>query len=281
MENIQYERLAQRDVGAIPLSIGTSLAIESACGVLPEHEVTPAPLINYKELWVNLRTLFRNLYGALDKDFRDVVVPEVLVHAMMEELSILESAVIKGGIGNTQVVYYYCSYRSLQRKFPRAQKKSPSTPRQQAYEALEYQTLKALFEANPSHDIRHFDVDLEGQHPAAMIITHCPVDLLSKPFFASLVLLESHTGALKPHTQWNTKLTNGRELTRIPFNRMTLQVFGDGGVFFSPMPIKLRRYVVELAEQYNWTSVTTKDKIVANVRKLDDPSAIVFLLDLF
>lgn len=280
MDNFQLQQLAQRELGAIPLSVGTSLAIESACGVLPEKEVSPPPILAVKELWVNLRTLFRNLMGALDKDFREQVLPDALVMGLQEEMSILESAIVKAGQGQVRVVFYYCSYAALPRTFPRAKKKELSTNRQKVYDILEQRALQILHQQQPSQDVRWFNLELTGQHPAAMIITHCAVDLLNRRHFTNLLLLESHTGAIKPHTQWNTKLTNGKELTRIPFNQLTLQVFGDGGVFFSPMPSKIRSYVIELAEQENWTAVTTREKIIYGIKKLRDPSAIVFLMEL-
>jgi hypothetical protein len=61
---------------------------------------------------------------------------------------------------------------------------------------------------------------------------------------------------------------------------MTLQVFGDGPVFFSPMPIKIRKALLEVAEDYKWTAVTTKDKMIYGIKQMRDHFARDFFLDL-
>src|SRR5690606_9561418 len=99
------------------------------------------------------------------------------------------------------------------------------------------------------NDVRYYDVYIEGKFQDTMLLTHIPVDLLSADRFSKLVLLESHTGAIKPHLSWYTKLTNGKELFRMPFNRFTLQVFGDNGVHFAPMPMKMKQAVKDISEK--------------------------------
>jgi hypothetical protein len=46
----------------------------------------------------------------------------------------------------------------------------------------------------------------------------------------------------------------------MPFNPMTLQVFGDSTTF-SPFKKPIREELVELAEKYKWNAHTTKERL--------------------
>ena len=269
-----------REKGAIPVSIGTSLAVEAACGVYPDRPVSPAPLTEVKEVWFNLRTLLRNLVGALPTDIKDQVTPLQLLPALTEELGILESAVVKGSNGMCRPIFYIADYTSLKREFPKANLKAPTTPKQLLAQSIENNTLRALIEEGTSVDLRTYRFAITGQHPASFIVTHLPVDLLARYQFQKLELLESHTGMIKPYPQWHTKLTGGKDLVNIPFHRFSLQLFGDNGHQFSPMLINLRREVLKLADQDRWTSVSTTEKIRMSLRKIADPSDRALLLAL-
>ena len=259
-----------REKGAFPISVGTSLAIEGACGIYPDRPVDPAPLSQVKEIWVNVRTLIRNIFGCLPSELKDLATPDVVLPALIEEISIIESAVTKHSMGMVRVVFYVCDYTSLTRKFPKALLRSPKTPKQQVQAAMEEGTVRALLGEGVPQDLRTFRYEITGRHPAALIITHLPVDLLSRYSFTDLKLLESHTGAVKPQPQWSSKLTGGKELTNIPFNTFSLQVFGDNGNQFGAMLASIRRDVLRLAEEDKWTAVTTSDKIRMSLRKIPD-----------
>jgi hypothetical protein len=81
--------------------------------------------------------------------------------------------------------------------------------------------------------------------------------------------LESHTGAIKNPAEWNTKLTGGaKELSNIPFNRFTLQLFGDNGHMFLSGPLRLREIVLGIAKRDHWTSVTTSERVSFGIRNI-------------
>ncbi|MNZ57992.1 hypothetical protein D3C78_759890 [compost metagenome] len=107
------------------------------------------------------------------------------------------------------------------------------------------------------------------------------MDLLQRYKFSSLTLLESHTGAAKPPALWYTKLTNGKELEHIPFDRMTLQFFGDNGNLFTGYPIKFRRIMLDIAKKNRWTALTTKDYIIQSVKKAYEPELERLVLNLY
>jgi len=254
----------------VPVSIATGLAVEAALGIHPEIKVDKAPILEAKLLLINVRTLIRNLMGALTTDGKRLVSDKNLIPALVEEMAIIEAAISKGTNGKVAVCFYICSYRNLKQQFPNALLKMPVTEIQKFAHAVETGLLRNLDELQPPHDIRHFDVELTGKFPDTFIITHSPVDLLSADNFNKLSLVESHTGNIKRHLLWNTKLTNGRELSNIPFTKFTLQVFGDNGGHFSPMSPKVKQAVKDVADKYNWTSITTREKVSYGISSITD-----------
>lgn len=257
--------LAQVDArakGAVPVSMGTSLALEAAFGVYPEREVVdPPPILSVKELWINVRTLIRNCFNAFETDQKDRLLPQDLIPALEEEFSIIDVVVSQRTQGQVNVVFYLPDYSSLPRKFPDALLRHPRTPKQLAYQAIE-NSLAEHFKKHPPHEqFRETAFLVTGSHPEAFMLTHFPVDLLARYRFKKLWLLESHSGHIKAYPQWHTKLNDGKTLERIPFGAFALQVFGDGNTQFSMQPSAIRQEVKTLAEIDKWTSVSTKDRI--------------------
>lgn len=264
----------QRELGenGIPVSIGTAFALEA----INSSGDNSAPISAIKEFWFNIRTLIRNILGAYPTDVRKAMTVEQLHNDLINEINIIDAYLQKHSAGRCKAIFYACSYASLKRKFPNASLKNTNTPAQQYSQALENNAIKVTIPLLGNVSFRPFDIDLDGHHPPSFILTHFAVDLLSSRYFDKLALVESHTGAIKGPNLWYTKLTNGSSLPMIPFNRFTLQVFGDRGICFSPMPSKLKDAIMTLASTYHWTSATTKDKILFGVKTLNDPVATAF-----
>jgi hypothetical protein len=128
--------------------------------------------------------------------------------------------------------------------------------------------------------IEQYTTDFPDIHATTLLMSHYPVDLLQRYRFMSLAHLESHTGAVKTPLMWNTKLVNGKETPYLPFDKMTLQMFGDG-IAFTPMPAKIRKRVLELAVEYKWTPATTKDLVIHSAEAGKDPALVMLLKDLY
>ena len=147
--------------------------------------------------------------------------------------------------------------------------KEAKTSRQVIQQELENRTLKLMLEHNHQQkNVQFFDFEIEGRHPDSLIMTHLPVDLLARYRFSRLELLESHTGKIKGPAEWNTKLTNGKELANIPFNSFTLQLFGDNGNMFSPQSISIRRVLLEAAQKWGWTNVSGMERVRDTIGKI-------------
>ncbi|MNU19677.1 hypothetical protein D3C71_79100 [compost metagenome] len=266
------EAIAARAVGQYPISIATSLALESAAGIHPELPQTPTnpPIAKFDQLWINVRTLFRNFLGALDKEtVRGVQAPEIAL-TLFAEMDTIRDIVADISGGRCKVVFYVSNYAGLNTRFRHAVLRMDTTERQKEYTAIQTQTLELMFHQQPQA-FKGFHLRLRPENqPRAMIITHYAYDLASHDHFGKLVLLESHTGAIKEFAQWYTKYYEGKSLSMIPFREDFLQLFGDAETF-RPFDIKLRKELIDIATKYKWTAVTTKAKILYGIDTLTNP----------
>jgi hypothetical protein len=272
--------ISVREMGQFPLSIPTSLALEGAIGIYPERETGINVLPDYDEMWINLRTLFRNLMGSMKSEEAAAVTPTPVAEALLQEMEHLESIVKERSAGRIHLVFYVSNYRGLEAKYPKAYIRKDSTPKQIIRTEIQkkaIQHLLDLLKEQGGHDVRVFELKLKTAKPTkALILTHFAYDLFVYPQFAELELLESHTGVIKPKSLWYTKYVDGKTLPMIPFREDFIQIFGDAETF-SPWPIKHRRQIIELAEKHHWTQITTKALIEYNLSLMH--SSNPFLVD--
>lgn len=277
--------IQDRVLGQYPISVPTSLALESVCGIHPDIPVSSPPILKYDELWINIRTLFRNIYSAIDPN--DVV--SVNTHAMLEtildEMTTIENIISDNTEGKTKVVFYYSNYDNIESRFHKGVVRRDNTEKQKEYTAFHNNTIKILIDIKKKdkvhHDIRLFDLALKNENKSkALIITHYAIDLLSSKEFSHLTLLESHTGAIREKALWHRKFLNGKELSQIPFNKVFIQVFGDAETF-RPMAISLRKEVLEIATKYNWSSLSTRDKLIYSIDQMKNQYSRDILKSMF
>lgn len=253
-----YEFLAKRAMDTIPISVGTSLAIEAA-----------QKTKGYDSLWINIRTLIRNIYDSVERESRDRLLPQAVAWIIYDELK-----VIRNVLSNFKGVRLYCvDYRDLPRVFPNALLRDPKGQGPVEIEKLAFMEAVINY-VKDDHDndkiIWEKTCQIQGEPTKSLIMTHYPVDLLSRTRFKQLRLLESYTGAIKSRSQWGTKLTDGKALSFMPFNRFTLQLFGDNNLQFKQFGRKVREPLLKIAVDNKWTPVTTTDKIRWNIGKMAD-----------
>ena len=272
------QAIATRVLGQYPISVATSLAFESACGIHPEIMVTKPPLLEFTQLWVNVRTLFRNFLGALDKDTVKGVSPPECAEAIAAEMTQISEIIREASADRCQVVFYLSDYTGMERKYPHAVLRMDNTVIQKEYTVLQKQSLEQLLKMLPPGEVKLFELKLQPPPgtPKAMILTHYAYDLLSHKEFAELVLLESHTGRIKRRAQWYTKYHNGKELTMFPFHEGLMQVFGDSETFRSG-DSKLRKDLIEIATKYQWTALTSREKMMYGIDQMVNPYARVIM----
>ena len=266
--------ISERAIGKLPISIATSLAIERAIGIHDEFS-DPKPIITeYQELWINLKTLFRNLFHALDKDAAKLVLGVDLAGALIDEMNMIVSVIDEYSSSKVKVVFYVSNYNDLDVYYKLGKVRTDNTEIQKEYTLLMKQAIGKVLkveEQSHSHDIRTFELSLktEKRHKV-LLVTHYPIDLLSSKTFTHLDLLESHTGNVLGKALWYKKYHDGKDLAQIPFNGCFIQIFGDKETF-KPYPIAVRRDILEIAKRYNWSSVSTDDKIRYGLKELKDP----------
>ncbi|MEQ5216105.1 hypothetical protein ABN214_15420 [Proteus terrae] len=263
--------MADRVIGMLPISVGTSLAIEGLIdkGGLPIHNLA-----------LNIGTLFRNAYQAYETDDRPKLTSDILYKDVLQDLTgIFQNLKNISKVKEPKMVPYHCTYAGLARSFPKAKLWSPTTEKQKAYAELERLTTNKILTEMRGY-IERVDFTIPKSTTNTYVITHHVVDLLTPSGTGDVTLLESHTGALKDKELWYTKLTNGNELKRIPFNKMTLSVFGDKSVNFKANGFKLRSAVMSTAEEYKWTPMTTHERIRLTLGYLKDKELASELLSM-
>ena len=261
-----------RLTGQLSLSIATSLAFEGLFGIMQDKEnpINP-PLDMFNEVWVNIRTLFRNVHGCIDKEREKRLLPDDYSNIIIQEMNII-TGLITDKHPMAKVHFYACSYQTLSRLYPFSVFKEVKTELQKAYAAMENEMLRLLFMhfGNSDEYVHIFDTYIMVNEKKVLLLTHYPLDLLNVKGSNLIGLLESHTGVVKLKPQWNTKL-NTSEYLRLPFDRMTVQLFGDSGGLLKPYPSDIRKKVLEIAIKNKWNSQTTKDRIIHGVEAVRDP----------
>lgn len=282
LDDLARRVLSDREFGPNePLSIATSIAMDSCTGRLEEANDKYAPILDHDLLYVHVRTLYRNILGSIKTADREVLTPYALAEVLATEMRVIETVIVEKSDGKASTEFYHCDYNSIMRDFPKSLPKNPTTVGQKKAYALEYATYKALkSDIVMKPPIEYLNRKFTDKGGKCLLLTHYPVDLLNRYRFRELKLLESHTGAIKPASMWNTKLRGGWDMEQLPFDRMTLQVFGDN-THFSPMAKKIRMQVFNIAVKNKWNHATTKDYVIHCIVQNRDPMLEVFIKDMY
>lgn len=261
--------VANRALGTISISVPTSIPLEE---VILQHDAPSG------DLWINVRSLIRNALNSFESHDKEQLVASILGDVIMQEMGIIQSLVRQAAETSVsrKVVFYYTTRKSLTTIFSKSIPKAPVTPKQRFEFTLTEDTL--LYVLDHKKDIEEFDVLIKGRDSKAMIITHQPIDLLSRYQFGDLVLLESHTGKLKRPHEWSSKLS-GKGSENLPFNPLTLQIFGDGETF-AAYPRKLKVELLNLAASSAWNPITSKTKMQADINSMNDRIGADLLLEM-
>lgn len=272
-----------RTKGKLPLSIATSLAIEGLFGMIDDKPDIKPQWEGFTHLLVNARTLFRNVIGSFSKEVLETLNPGDFSEIIIEEMSIIRSAVSVYSKNRIETLFYVCSYNSLTNFYPFAYFKEAKTAIQTHTAAVENSTIDNIFKTlgDQNSFIKRYDVNITPEVTNTLVITHFPFDLLQIKKAKDIALLESHTGVVKKRYQWNTKLKNAGSLPPMPFDIMTVQLFGDSGNLFNPYPKPIRDKVIGIAKQYEWHQQTTRARIMQTIQLAHDPNLVLMIRRLY
>lgn len=245
-----------RTIGALGMSTGTSLAFES--------QMYQNAVPSVSSYLINLRTIVRNARSAFeDAEGEDVNRVTLAVKDDINKLAEFLNNTHKGKA--IEFILYNPSYQSLPQKFPRASLWEPTSEKQKEIATLEKQVIKNTCKTF-GELIRQTNTTLPKFAGNGIILSHHVVDLVMTNSQTRLFLLESHTGNLKPYTKWYTKLTGESEqLFNLPFNKLTIQIFGDKSVNFKSMSKARKDLVKNIALKGKWTSASTESRVRSTI----------------
>lgn len=262
---------SDRTTSAFPLSIGTSLAFES---MFISNQASYDPLreipqkINYSDydiLFINLKTLLRNIMGAISLDEQKTPVPVKLYNTLVSEIDVITNMLVTYTNGLLKPLFYFTGYselKELERK-KIVTLRTNKTDKQKLWTHLEDKILDNVFKLRNSYKIEKTTIhDIKVRNTRVLIMTHMPFDLISYRNFKKFDLLESHTGKLKEFNQFNSKYYPLPEtnMSNLPFSFTLLALLGDKNLF-KPYPIKIRQGLMDVAIKKKWTPLTNNIKI--------------------
>lgn len=272
----------ERAVGDFGLSMATDLAIAGSVGRHPDNPLNKQPILEYGALWVNVGTLVRNALNAYPTERQKELVPEDLLAASLEDMQALTSFYdqVLPPEYTLEIVFYHNDYSLLERKMTKALPRPIRTKLQTFFHGIQEKAIESLLQEAP-YDVRKFRFDIRGEQKHVAILTHQPIDLLNHRSFYSLGLLESHTGVIKGRELWYTKFGRGDDLKPIPFDRAMVQIFGDGNNLLKMYPQKIRRKVLEIAVKRRWSYLTSKEKVIADLKTTKEIELVMLVNDLY
>jgi PHIKZ066 len=266
----------ERERGQLPLSIGTSLAFESMLNTSEIIKHDKPLYVGNGKVWINIKTLYRNIYGSVHRENIDRTSDSQFADAMFSEIDLIKD-ICREEANGIEPVFYCPNYVKIDNFNNETLLRLDNTSLQQTYTKRMTNCLKIVLpEFNKSKELTNpnririydnFIEDIENQN--TLMITHYAFDLLSFRKFKNLTLLETHTGKAKGRELWYTKYYNGKDLPELPFRLDLLTLLGDGTLFRNKVP-KFKKEIIRMAKDYHWSSITTTDKIRHNISDIKD-----------
>lgn len=265
--------ITDRTTTSFGVSIGTGLLLESLFTptterydpdrVIPPH-VDP---FKYHYYCINVYTLMRNLLNSIKVtvtlgEVDTKVLAELVVEEILTEIRILQSLASSVELPEDWLVIYIPNYVKLVQQFNV----------NKDIKLKQIQNMLATFQLyspyldriSLSNVMKLNSNKLPTIYNNSLITTHFTLDLLNSNY---LTLIESHTGILKDNHTWYTKYhpVGKEDLSRLPMSDIVLYILGDH-TLVRGLGITVKKELLRVAEDKNWTYRTTRDKIVSNLK---------------
>ena len=264
----QNELFKEKETSSFPVAIGTGLALESMFDPVidpydPDREIpNKIELKDYKyHIW-NIYTIIRNLLHSVDeKDKISLITDKNFTKELNQEIDTLINL-----YNNTDltVVIFIPDYDKVMDSFNKHKVSEFTKPMVELLAVRDY--LKNYTPDGLINTITGgFNIPrMEGN---ILLTTDLTVDLLNQ--HSKITLLESNTGKVKSKYEWYTKYhpIGKRDLDTIPMVEEVLYILGDHNMVI-PAPLTTRLELYQVAIDRRWTSKTTREKIVADLRSV-------------
>lgn len=277
--------LIERETGDLPVSIGTAFALQGLMGTHPTTKNKPRDIELINMLMINVDTVVRNFLSSMTTQQRDSCRIDAATEVVLQEIRLIPQLVRESpALGErVKVQFYQQSLADLKWVYPRARRKEAKTEKQVMLatqtrlicervvksligEATNKEEKDGVVVYSGSVEFMTYRTTAPSCPRRVAKITHYPHQLINRFIYESLFLLESHTGKLKPHAFFYTKL-NGLGTDHIlPLDGFTIQIFGDS-VLFDGFSSAAKKELLNVASLGHWTQSTAASKEAFDIEK--------------
>lgn len=277
MKREEVKRLLDnRTMTSFGVSIGTGLMLEALFKPTTDRYDPDRPLPEKVDLtrydgWVfNIYTLIRNILGSLSTrvELTPLVIEEVL-KTVREEIYSIKTLFLSSSSKDDYFKLLIPKYDILVKKFNKNKNINIGyiNKNLQAINLFKNH-LKQIkldnFIVEPTTGYK-IESRLVKNH---LITTHYILDLLHSN---NISILESHTGVIKDSHMWYTKYppVGKEDLSNLPMLDILIYILGDGHLVRG-FNYKTKSMVLEIANKKRWSYLTTRLKVVNDLRAIKD-----------
>ncbi len=263
----------QHAEGAFPISVGTSLAIEklfSPIDYMANKPAATADMKNYDAVYINISTLIRNAISATPPAVQASLNPDPVKQWVLADMQIIQEVFNQSKI---PVIFYTLSYASLSKNYPVGTQRIPKTHKQLFNKDL-YDTVigKVVDQIENDHlsgmkdiSLLQGDMSVSVKVDRPLFLTSTPIDVLEIGHGKKFAIIQSYTGRIIGQYDMYTMFQvnskhKERSYQRIPFNRLFIQLFGDGKTFHQAGGQLLTK-ILDCADKHEWSQQSTKSRI--------------------
>lgn len=263
--------LKGRDIGSTGTSIGTHLMLESLFSYNyelydKERIFKPIDPSKYDYHVYNIFTIMRNILGSYStvKDKRTILLSKTFASVLALEIEHMTNCYIHSGT-KLKPLLFYPDYKKIYKEYNKNKEIQDTVPRSMQFMMDTYlgslSKVTTIASVNKKGTYRLPKIEGTG-----LITTHIPCDLFNNN--NNLYLLESHTGALKSSSEYNSKYHSlGKQsMAHLPWHEELLYMFGDH-LFVTPLPIIIRRKLYDLSIRSHWNVKTTRSKVRGDIMR--------------
>lgn len=261
--------MALNSVGdIIPISIGTANAIQSILEISDgiNHQLSPTPLVTCGGLYISLWTLTRNAINSVTKENKELINVQTIEDIVLGDIQTILAAFDK-----LKPVYFYkLTRKSIRKNYGGSTRIVANSAKAIEQEDIIDQVISRVMIDETILDDRSMllegdmCVPVKGTLPI-MVLTSHPIDLVEFGQKNTVYCLQSQTGRIVSRDEFHRFYKVKAKYKdvgypRLPFNRLFLQLIGDGKMFLG-VGIKQIDEIVKVAEEKEWTQRTTHDRV--------------------